>query len=436
METQTIICLVVFVITLVCYVLNKWPIPLVSMTALAVYVVTGCLTPKAALGCFSNASVIIMGSMFIVAGGLNRTQMVHKVTDLAYKVSGGSFQKGMILYCLVTLAIAQVAPSAILIFSICYPLVADFCRKLNVSPSKAMFSIVLICICTVTSIPIGSGATQFITDNALWKTYGITLEEGMFTPFLTYIPTIVIAVLMAMFYCPKKAPDYGPLYTDVELKQLKEQKPLDPVREVLGYGIFVAVVIAILFSSHMPATIPTWMICMLGALLEILTGVLSEKEAMAALNMPPIFLYIGSLAVGNALVASGAGDFMAKTLQNFLGSNPSPWIAIIAIWVIGMVVTQFMSNMALFSALQPVVLLLCATYAWHPAGLVNMLFKATFTSYLTPLSTVAIPLCMAVGGYKQKDLLKMGIVPAILISIANILWIGLLFNPASQTVLG
>ena len=48
METQTIICLVVFVITLVCYVLNKWPIPLVSMTALAVYVVTGCLTPKAA----------------------------------------------------------------------------------------------------------------------------------------------------------------------------------------------------------------------------------------------------------------------------------------------------------------------------------------------------------------------------------------------------
>ena len=81
-----------------------------------IYVITGCLEPKAALSCFSNSSVIIMGSMFIVAGGLSRTQMVHRVTNLAYKVSGGSFQKGMILYCLVTLAIAQVAPSAILIF--------------------------------------------------------------------------------------------------------------------------------------------------------------------------------------------------------------------------------------------------------------------------------------------------------------------------------
>ena len=235
---------------------NKFPLPLVSMTAMGVYVITGCLAPADALSCFSNSSVIIMGSMFIVAGGLNRTQMVHKVTDLAYKISGGSFQKGMILYCLVTLAIAQVAPSAILIFSICYPLVADFCRKNNQSPSKAMFSIVLISICTVTSLPIGSGATSYITANSLWETYGITFKEGMFDPMLVYLPTIILSVLFAMFYCPKVAPDYGSLYTDVQLKQMKEQKPLDPFREFMGYGIFVAVVIAILFSEKLPATIP------------------------------------------------------------------------------------------------------------------------------------------------------------------------------------
>ena len=261
MPAQTIICLTVFVITLILYMSNKFPLPLVSMTAMGVYVITGCLAPADALSCFSNSSVIIMGSMFIVAGGLNRTQMVHKVTDLAYKISGGSFQKGMILYCLVTLAIAQVAPSAILIFSICYPLVADFCRKNNQSPSKAMFSIVLISICTVTSLPIGSGATSYITANSLWETYGITFKEGMFDPMLVYLPTIILSVLFAMFYCPKVAPDYGSLYTDVQLKQMKEQKPLDPFREFMGYGIFVAVVIAILFSEKLPATIPTWMIC-------------------------------------------------------------------------------------------------------------------------------------------------------------------------------
>ena len=429
MSTQTIICLVVFVATLALYMSNKFPLPLVSMTAMGIYVITGCLEPSSALSCFSNSSVIIMGSMFIVAGGLNRTQMVHKVTDLAYKVSGGNFYKGLILYCLVTLAIAQVAPSAILIFSICYPLVADFCRKNNESPSKAMFSIVLICICTVTSLPIGSGATSYITANSLWETYGLTAKEGMFDPMLVYMPTLILSVLFAMFYCPKVAPDYGPLYTDVQLKQLKEQKPLDPFHEFMGYGIFVAVVIAILFSNYLPATIPTWMICFIGAVLTILTGVLSEKEAMEALTMPPIFLYIGSLAVGNALVASGAGTFIAEGIQSILGDNPSKWVVIIMFWLAGFIVTQFMSNMALYSALQPVVLLMCATYGWNPTGLYNMLWKATFTSYLTPLSTVAIPLCMAVGGYKQKDLIRMGLVPALVISVANILWCGLMFPP-------
>jgi len=171
------------------------------------------------------------------------------------------------------------------------------------------------------------------------------------------------------------------------------------------------------------------MICFIGAVLTILTGVLSEKEAMQALTMPPIFLYIGSLAVGNALVASGAGTFLAEAIQSILGDNPSKWVVIILFWVVGFIVTQFMSNMALYSALTPVVLLMCATYGWNPTGLSNMLFKATFTSYLTPLSTVAIPLCMAVGGYKQKDLLRMGLIPALTISVANILWVGFMFPP-------
>lgn len=433
MNTQAIICIVVFVITIGFYVSNKFPLALVAMAAMGVYVITGCLTPSAALSCFANSSVIIMGSMFIVAAGLNRTQMVHKITGLIYKIVGGDFQKGMILYCLVTLAIAQVSTSVILIFTFTYPLVADFCRKSGVSPSKGLFSIVMICICCTGCLPIGAGATQYITDNALWASYGIAYTESMFDPFLTYLPTLILSVLFAMFYCWRVAPDYG-LDVGLEVQtgggRKEEPKPLDPVREVLGYGIFLVVVVSILLSEHLPTTIPAWMICFIGAVLTILTGVLSEREAMQALAMPPIFLYIGSLAVGNALVASGAGDWIASGIMSILGENPSSLFVVALIWIVALVVTQFMSNMALFSALQPVILLICVTYGWNPTGLVNMMFKAAFTSFLTPMSTVAIPLCMAVGGYKQKDLIRMGLLPALAISVANILYITLVFNPA------
>ena len=86
--SQATLCIIIFVATLVLYMSNKLPLALVSMTSLFVLSVTGCLTPQQALAVFSNSSAIIMGAMFIVSAGLNRTQMVRKISNLVYKVSG------------------------------------------------------------------------------------------------------------------------------------------------------------------------------------------------------------------------------------------------------------------------------------------------------------------------------------------------------------
>lgn len=425
MTPQQIICISIFLITLVCYMSNKLPLPLVSMTSMMALTITGCLSPSAALSVFSNSSAIIMGAMFIIAGGLNRTQMVRKVTNLVYKVSGGSFTKGMLGYCLATLLIAQVAPSAILIFSICYPLVVDFCRKMKVSPSKGLFSIALISIATVTAFPIGAGATTYIANNTLFETYGLNYQSGMFDSFIVRLPILALAVILGTYVCPKFCPDKGDLISEGEQRKLAEQKPLDPIREFLGYGIFVGVVIGILVASYL--NIPTWIICVIGALLEILTGVLSEKEAMQALNMPPIFLFVASLGIGNALVATGAGDLISGVVTKILGENPSHLFVYAVFWCVGFLVTQFMSNMALYQTLIPVALLTCAAYGWNPIGLVNMLFAACWVSYLTPFSTVAVPLLMSVGGYTQKDLLKAGWIPALATTLVMIPWTYFMF---------
>ena len=57
--TQATICLIIFALTIVCYMLNKWPLALVSMTSLLALTVTGCLTPEQALSSFSNNSVTV-----------------------------------------------------------------------------------------------------------------------------------------------------------------------------------------------------------------------------------------------------------------------------------------------------------------------------------------------------------------------------------------
>ena len=110
---------------------NKWPLALVSLTSMVILTVAGCLSPAEALASFSNSSVIIMGAMMVIAAGLNRTQMLHKVTNLVYKVSGGSFTRGMIGYCLVTFAVAQVMPSAIVILQCVPPWSPTFAASLE-----------------------------------------------------------------------------------------------------------------------------------------------------------------------------------------------------------------------------------------------------------------------------------------------------------------
>ena len=428
--TQSTICLIIFFVTIALYMSNKFPLALVSLTSMTALTVAGCLTPQEALSNFANNSVITMGAMMVIATGLSRTQMLHKITNLVYKVSGGSFTKGMLGYCLATFAIAQVMPSATVIFLVSAPLVSDYCRKSGKSPAAGLFSACLVSITAVGALPIGIGAANYITINSQMAAYGfVGYESHMFDFFIVKIPSLIVSVICGAFICPRFAPDRGALLTDSEKKAASHEiPPLDPVREVLGYGIFLAVALCMLLGDLVPLEV--WEICMIGALLEVITGVLSEKEALGGIMLSPIFLLAGALGMGTAVVNSGAGEVIANFIQTILGNHPSPWVATIVLWLTSFIVTQFMSNLALATALGPLVYVLCLAYNWNPIGLCYMVTTACFISYLTPLSTIAVPYMMELGGYTQKDLLKMGWIPAILMSLASIPWVMFTFPPA------
>lgn len=421
MQVTTIICLVIFVLAILSYILNKIPMALTSLVAMFLLIVTGCIDPNVALGNFANSSAIIMVSMFVIGAGLNRTQMVHKVSNLVYKVSGGSFTKGLLGYVLVTALIAQVVPSAILIFSICFPLVLDFCKKMNVSPSKAMFSIGIVSISCIGILPIGSGATAYITYNTLFETYGVTQYAfKMFDTMFAKLPLLVVAIVYAAFIAPKFAPDKGNVESNLHGRTMAEQKPLDPVREVLGYGIFVVVVLCLIFIDHLPLT--SWQVCLGGAILTVLTGVLSEKEAVASMNLPVAFLYVGGLTMGQALVNTGAAELIGNGIANALGGSPSGYLVGLVFFIVPFLMTQVMVNHSVIQTMQPIVIMTCAALGYNPVGPLILAIAGSLTAFMTPMATPTVPLMMGVGGYDQKDMFKMSWLPSILFCAVAVLW--------------
>ena len=85
------ITLFVFLFIIVSFSRHRIPMALTSVIGLLVLVVTGCVDPKTALSNLGSSTVVTMISMFIIAAGLGRTQMVEKLSKLVYRVSKGSF---------------------------------------------------------------------------------------------------------------------------------------------------------------------------------------------------------------------------------------------------------------------------------------------------------------------------------------------------------
>ena len=91
MNTQLVICIVIFVASLILYGSNKFPMGAVGMATIVALVLTKCLDAKSALSYFANNNVIMMAGMFVVSAGLSRTSLVDKFSKAVVKLTGGSF---------------------------------------------------------------------------------------------------------------------------------------------------------------------------------------------------------------------------------------------------------------------------------------------------------------------------------------------------------
>ena len=101
MNTQMIICMVIFAATLVSYMLNKIPMWLTAMLSLAALYFTGCTDAEGALAGFSNANTLLMATMFVLAAGFRRTSLVDGMCDAVMKLTRGSFKTAYFGYILI-----------------------------------------------------------------------------------------------------------------------------------------------------------------------------------------------------------------------------------------------------------------------------------------------------------------------------------------------
>ncbi|MBR0205389.1 MAG: anion permease [Clostridia bacterium] len=428
MDVRMMVTLAVFLFMIVSFSLHKLPMALTSVIGLLALVVTGCVDSKTALSNMGSSTVITMISMFVIAAGLGRTQMVEKLSKLVYRVSKGSFTKVLAGYVLATFILGQFIPSITALFALVCPLVIAMCEEMKISPSKMMYSIGLVAVATAyTVMPIGPYAATFIEDNGYLLEYGIT--DYRFTAFTQMNIKIFVAafvILWAIFFAPRFAPDRPVVpISMVEARQKARKEPLSPFREVVGYVVFFGVILCLICQSF---GLPSWIIPACGAAFLVLTGVLSEKEAIGSMCLDIVLLYVGVVTLGSAFANTGAGELVGDAVAGLLGGVQNSYLIGAVFFLAAFVMTSLLYNRAVSKILIPLVILTSMSLKCDPRGLMEMCYIGSMCSVMTPMATSVVPMMMGAGGYDQKALVKMGWLPALLMGVITVL-VGMTMYP-------
>lgn len=426
---QLTICLIICLLTIISYLWGKFTLATTAMISMMLFLITGCVDADTVLASFGNSTGIMMVAMFVVAAGFSRTQFVKNLAGSITKIAKGNLTKVMIGYMLITLLLCQFIQSNLIPFCIMYPLLNATVEEMGIKPSKVMFSLGLVCIITTGVLPLGGGATVYAELNGYLQANGSDAVMLITDPMKARLPLMIIITLYAIFIAPKFAPDEP--VTDIKeldtsaASRTVNQKQLPPFQEKMGYIIFFAVSIAFLFSNQLG--IPVWEIAIIGAILMVVTGVLSPKEATQAMPIWVYLLYVGSIVMASALSVTGAGEAVGNLLAGFTAGSHNTILIYLMFFLVPFITTQFIFNRSAMLIFYPIVIQTCLSLGVNPLGPVICVQAACLSSFLTPMATGTVPYFMGAGGYDIRCLLKMSVVPTLICCVVSVLWLSIAF---------
>ena len=166
--------------------------------------------------------------------------------------------------------------------------------------------------------------------------------------------------------------------------------------------------------------------CM-GALALILTGVISEKDALKSIDLKTIFLFGGTLSLASALSSTGAGEMIASQVIGALGENPSPIVLTFVVFVLCAVLTNFMSNTATTALMVPICLSIAQGMGADPRAVLMACVIGGSCAYATPIGMPANTMVVGAGGYRFMDYVKAGFPLIVLATVVSMVILPIAF---------
>ena len=215
---------------------------------------------------------------------------------------------------------------------------------------------------------------------------------------------------------------------DTENSIFDESKDFSQVpkwKKVLSLVILIVTMIGMIFEEELGLKL-----CItgcVGAVLLLLTGVISEKDALKSIDLKTIFLFGGTLSLAKALETTGAGKLIADRVIGALGENPSPVVFTFAVFILCCIMTNFMSNTATTAMMAPICVSIAQGMGADPRAVLMACVIGGSCAYATPIGMPANTMVVGAGNYKFMNYVKAGMPLIVIATVISMILLPIAF---------
>lgn len=413
------ITLLFLLFAVIMFVLEKIPLGVTSMIVCIGLVVTGVLDIKTAFAGFIDSNVILFVAMFIVGGALFETGMANKIGSLVTKFA--KTERMLIIAIMVIVGVMSGVLSNTGTAAVLIPVVIGIAAKSGYSRSRLLMPLVFAAAMGGNLSLIGAPG-NLIAQSALQE---IGLSFGFFEYAIVGAPILIAGILFYATIGYKLLPNKKSSDGDSIFDEVRDFNDVPKWKQVLSLVILILTLIGMIFEEEIGIKL-----CVtggIGALALILTGVISEKEALKSIDLKTIFLFGGTLSLASALSSTGAGEMIANKVIGMLGENPSPYLLTLIVFLLCCTLTNFMSNTATTALMVPICLSIAQGMGADPRAVLMACVIGGSCAYATPIGMPANTMVVGAGGYTFMDYVKAGLPLIVIATVVSMIILPIAF---------
>ena len=397
---QSTKCLILLAVIALFFITEIIPLAVTAMAGSIACGLLGFIPAKQVFSGLSNSTVVLFAGMFVVGAAMFYTGLAQKIGETVVRFTGTGENSLMVGVMLVGAGLSSVlsntGTAACLL-----PVVLGVCAAAKIPASTELMPLAFACglggIITLVGTPpniIASGALE----QAGYRAFG-------FFEFAKIGIPLTLAGLVYMMFIGKHLLPKRELDANQEIEQEVEATSTSSSKMAVS-GIILLVVVLVMALGIKGVTLE--MAAITGAIIAVLTGCLTEKQAYASIDWVTIFLFAGMMPVSSAMSKTGAGKVIAEWAVGLMGGSPSPMIVTAVLFILSCGLTQFMSNTASAALLCPIGIAISKQLGADPAAVLMAIAVAASCAFATPVGTPPNTLVLGPGKFTFMDYVKCG----------------------------